>query len=158
MFFLNRQCVKTHCLLVFLVFFFQINFINASEKLINNSSIYPKYCSFSDFLFQLEVADTPEKQAVGLMHRKSLPTRNAMLFIFPFEKRSVFWMKNTYVALDIIWLNKNKKVVYIKKGALPLNTEYLVTPIPAKYVLEINAGLADKLAIKIGDFANFIFY
>jgi hypothetical protein len=89
------------------------------------------------------------------MHRDSLAKDSGMLFIFPTPKRAKFWMKNTKIPLDIIWMNTQLKVVHIKHNATPFSTESLISPTEAKYVLEINAGMAQSLGLKIGDQLEF---
>ncbi|MDP2909631.1 MAG: DUF192 domain-containing protein, partial [bacterium] len=91
------------------------------------------------------------------MGGESLEEDAGMLFVFDKEDFYSFWMKNTLMPLDMIWINENNKIVYIQKNARPCETEKCqnyATPEKAKYVLEINAGLADKYGIKIGDIVN----
>lgn len=81
-----------------------------------------------------------------------------MLFVFKEEKPRSFWMKNTLIPLDIIFCNKNKEVVSIAKNVQPCETEECESirqTQKAKYVLELNANIADKINLKIGDKLNF---
>jgi hypothetical protein len=102
-----------------------------------------------------EIADTPEKLTQGFMFRKKLHKTQGMLFIFPYNNNWSFWMKNTFIPLDIIWLNENKEVVYIQHDAPPctqkLNCKQYFPPasIKAKYVLEITAGLTTEHKLSI---------
>ena len=108
--------------------------------------------------FYVELAQTQEERSRGLMYREILDEDNGMLFIFDEEKEHYFWMKNTLIPLDIIWINKDKEVVDIKKNIQPCVEEECETFKPsdkAKYVLELNAGQSDKNNIKIGDRFNF---
>lgn len=92
------------------------------------------------------------------MNRENLPLDQAMLFIFSAEARHGFWMKNTLIPLDIIWLDKNQKVVFINKNTPPCGQEPCEIIKPdrdALYVLEINAGLADKTKLETGDKMTF---
>jgi uncharacterized membrane protein (UPF0127 family) len=73
-----------------------------------------------------------------------------MLFIFENEKPLYFYMKNTYIPLDIIYINAQKKIVSIAKNAVPLDETTLPSDYPAKFVLEVNAGLTDRFEIKPG--------
>lgn len=100
--------------------------------------------------FDIEIADTPEETELGLMNRKVMNENQAMLFIFPYEKVLTFWMKNTYIPLDIIYFDTNNKIVHIAKNAIPFNEELIPSEMPALYALEIKAGLSDKLGIKTG--------
>lgn len=104
--------------------------------------------------FSVEVADTPDKQQLGLMFRDSMPEDHGMLFIFPNERMRSFWMRNTRISLDIIYFDADYRVVSIAKGAKPCRTTRCPgypSDGPAKYVLELNAGLADQLGLQVGD-------
>ena len=79
----------------------------------------------------------------------------AMLFIFSDEKIRSFYMKNTLIPLDIIYLNALKQVINIKKNATPLDEQSIPSIAPAQYVLEINAGLSDQWKLKVGDQINY---
>ncbi len=101
-----------------------------------------------------EIADTEEARAKGLMFREELCKDCGMLFVFPDNKERSFWMKNTYLPLDIIYINENNTIVSIRKKALPCNTEKCASYPSiklAKYVLEVNAGFADYYEINAGD-------
>jgi len=109
--------------------------------------------------FQARVARTIDQQRRGLMNEAYLPKDAAMLFVFHNVGRHPFWMKNTLIPLDIIWINKNKKIVYIKEDFLPCRSEQCPDENPdvdALYVLEVNAGTAKKLKIQIGDKVDFL--
>lgn len=101
--------------------------------------------------FNIEIAETDYERQRGLMDRKSMKDDQAMLFIFPDIQMRSFYMKNTYITLDIIYLDNSNKVVSIQKNAKPLDESSLPSTAPAKYVLEINGGLTDKLFITEGD-------
>jgi len=112
-----------------------------------------KVC-FNENCFYVEIAETSEEKSRGLMYRESLAENRGMLFIFNQEGPYSFWMKNTLIPLDIIWLNQDKEVVFIKKSVQPCPDEKCPSIKPdreAKYVLEINGGLSDKINLKIGD-------
>ncbi|MFO0781168.1 MAG: signal peptidase I [Candidatus Gracilibacteria bacterium] len=102
---------------------------------------------------RVQVARDSMERTVGLMHRFSMPQDEGMIFLFEDEKPLVFWMKNTFIPLDIIYASADWRVVSIQKNAQPCNVE----PCPlypstqkAQYVLEINGGLSDKLEIQEG--------
>lgn len=104
-------------------------------------------------IFKVEIADTPELRSKGLSGRGYLKPDEGMLFIFPFPGNYGFWMKNMKFPLDIIWI-KDNKIVGMIIGAEPEMEEPLTVynpPEPIDKVLEINAGLTQKLGIKIGD-------
>ncbi len=104
--------------------------------------------------FTLEIAQTQEERQKGLMFRTSLDQDAGMLFILQEEGIYSFWMKNTLIPLDIIWINKDKKIIYIKKDVPPCKEDPCSSYSPeetALYVLEINAGLSKKYEFKEGD-------
>lgn len=105
--------------------------------------------------FDIEFAEDEYETQTGLMHRGSMQNNQAMLFIFPNEQIRSFYMKNTLISLDIIYLNEAKKVVSIQKNAKPMDETSLPSKSPAKYVLEINGGLSDQLNIVEGDSISF---
>lgn len=99
----------------------------------------------------IEIADTDYDTQTGLMYRNSMADTQAMLFIFENEQPRSFYMKNTRIPLDIIFIGENKKIVSFQKNAQPFNETSLPSNTPAKYVLEVNAGLADKWQLEVGD-------
>jgi uncharacterized protein len=103
----------------------------------------------------IEVADNEPERMRGLMDRFNLPEQAGMLFVFPDEDLRSFWMKNTYISLDIIYINKNKEIVSIQKYTQPQTTGAIPSEKPAMYVLEVNAGLADNYGINPGDKIEF---
>jgi len=112
-----------------------------------------KVC-FKNNCFDVELAITDEEQMQGLMFRKSLARNRGMLFIFKEEEMSSFWMKNTLIPLDIIWINENKEAVFISENTQPCKEDSCFSIAPdkkAKYVLEINAGISKEIGLKVGD-------
>jgi uncharacterized membrane protein (UPF0127 family) len=104
--------------------------------------------------FSVEVADTREKQALGLMFRDSMPMDHGMLFIFPREAPRSFWMKNTRIPLDIMYFNERLELVSMSQNTPPCRTRRCPSypsALPAKFVLELNAGLASELGVETGD-------
>lgn len=99
----------------------------------------------------VEIARTPDEQALGLMYRSSLPQDHGMLFLFPEETDHRFWMKNTYVALDMIFIAADGHVAGIHPNAVPLSEAPISIAKPAKWVLEVNAGWAEKHGVAPGD-------
>lgn len=116
------------------------------------------YKSTSDILitqFDIEIADNDYEVQTGLMHRKSMQDDRAMLFIFPDSRMLSFYMKNTYIPLDIIYIDKDKHIVSIQEKSNPMDETPLPSQFPAQYVLEINAGLSKKLNLNVGDSIEF---
>lgn len=101
--------------------------------------------------FDIELAEDAYETQTGLMNRGSMQNNQAMLFIFPDVEMRSFYMKNTLIPLDIIYIDETEKVVSIQKNAKPMDETALPSKAPAKYVLEINAGLSDQLNIVEGD-------
>ncbi|MFT5215441.1 MAG: uncharacterized membrane protein (UPF0127 family) [Glaciecola sp.] len=105
--------------------------------------------------FDIELAEDDYETQTGLMHRGSMQNNQAMLFIFPDVKTRSFYMKNTLISLDIIYIDDTQKVVSIQKSAKSMDETSLPSKAPAKFVLEINGGLSEKLNIVEGDSISF---
>ncbi len=113
---------------------------------------------FSGTCFRVELAVTQPERSQGLMHRESLPADAGMLFIFGAERPYSFWMKNTLIPLDIIWLDYSRRVIHIEPDVPPCKADPCPSYGPeanALYVLELNAGKAREAGIKPGDTAEF---
>ncbi|MEM6725861.1 MAG: DUF192 domain-containing protein, partial [Bacteroidota bacterium] len=91
----------------------------------------------------IEIADSPRYIDQGLMYRKSMAPNQGMLFVMPVEKPQAFWMKNTFVPLDIIFVNAAFEVVSIQANTTPLSETSLPSGKPAKYVVEVVAGFSE---------------
>lgn len=99
----------------------------------------------------IEIADDEYATQTGLMYRSSMDNSQGMLFVFPDTDDRSFYMKNTQFPLDIIFISEDKTIVSIQKNAQPMNETSLPSEAPAKYVLEINAGLSDNWTLEKGD-------
>jgi YVTN family beta-propeller protein len=103
----------------------------------------------------VDVANDPEEQSRGLMFRKSMEWNNGMLFVFEDVKYLSFWMKNTYIPLDMIFVDKDLRIVDIKEDVQPCLQEDICPSYPskqpAKYVLEVNAGFVQQNGIRVSD-------
>ncbi len=129
----------------FFFFFFQaFNFLNAYELKFGQVKI-------ENFMFKVEIADTKEKRKNGLMFRSSLNKDQGMLFILPESSIANVWMKNTELSLDIIFISEENIIVDLLKEVMPLSEKIYTSKMAAKYILEINSGLIDKLGVNIGD-------
>ncbi len=105
---------------------------------------------------EAEVASTDAERATGLMNREFLPRYSGMLFVYGSEAQRTFWMKNTLIPLDIIFLNSNKEVVSISSNTVPNQTDKLYySKFPAQFILELNAGMAEELEINTGNVLEF---
>lgn len=120
-------------------------------------------CSFSSFMVihtavgdvpvSVEIADNLEEQTVGLMYRTSLDENHGMLFVFENEEQKIFWMKNTKIPLDIIFIDADGVIVDMKENFQPCTVEECEKYYskPAQYALEVNAGFMEEKGIRVGD-------
>ena len=106
---------------------------------------------FEDSCFEVEIADSIPEQSKGLMFRESLDENKGMLFIYQEERELAFWMKNTLISLDIIFIDANNKVTQINQ-ADPCKKDLCQTYKGyGKYVLELNQGASDNIELEVGD-------
>lgn len=107
-------------------------------------------------IVDIEIADNDQERTQGMMYRTSMPYSRAMFFIMEYEREQSFWMRNTKMSLDIIYVNGNKEIVTVYKHMQP----YSNSPIPsfkkAKYVIETSAGFCDRFGIEEGNFIEFV--
>lgn len=139
-------------IIIELIIYFFMSGINKNKKAnvcINNNC------------FDVELAKTEKERSVGLMFREEMAENEGMFFIFEKPGNYGFWMKNTLIPLDIIWIDEDNKIVFMQKSAQPCkegeDCKSINPNTVAKYVLEINAGLTDKLGLKEGDAINFLY-
>ena len=102
-------------------------------------------------VFSVEVATTEEEKQTGLMYRKELADGKGMLFDFNPEQEVSMWMKNTYVSLDMIFIRADGRILRIAENTEPLSTRIISSKGPARAVLEVVAGTAQKYGIRPGD-------
>jgi uncharacterized protein len=108
-----------------------------------------------EFTVQVEIADTPAKRELGLQYRRELPEDQGMLFLFPSEQVLSFWMKNTPISLDMLFINSQRKIVGIIHETVPFSTTPLSVAMPSQVVLEILGGLSRRRGISAGDSVSF---
>lgn len=104
----------------------------------------------------VELARTPQEWQKGLMYRERLSPFEGMLFWGEVERPQSFWMKNTLISLDIIFISRGKKIVSISKRAMPMSEDLLKSSAPAQYVLEVLGGQSDKFKWEPGDSVEFL--
>lgn len=104
---------------------------------------------------EIEIADTDYDIQTGLMYRSSMKKNQGMLFVFPNVIERYFYMKNTKIPLDLIFIDNNKTVVSFQQNAKPFDESSLSSNIPAQYVLEVNAGFVGEWNIKVGDHVTY---
>ncbi|NLH79834.1 MAG: DUF192 domain-containing protein [Phyllobacteriaceae bacterium] len=101
--------------------------------------------------FEIEIVDTDESRAEGLMFRKQMAPDHGMLFDFRREQPVWFWMKNTYLPLDMIFARADGSIVSIATDAVPLSEDTISSGGSVRFVLEVNAGTAARLGLAPGD-------
>ncbi|HEX7324595.1 MAG TPA: DUF192 domain-containing protein [Rhodanobacteraceae bacterium] len=114
--------------------------------------------TIADHTFDVEVATTMAEREHGLMDRTSMPANHGMLFVFSQAEPLTFWMKNTLIPLDMLFFNSQRRIVSIQADAVPCKADpckLYPSNVPARYVLELNAGTAAKLGLRVGDTATF---
>ena len=102
-------------------------------------------------IFEVEMAVTPQEQETGLMYRRELPDGKGMLFDLGSERPAVFWMKNTYVSLDMIFIRADGSIARIAENTTPLSEARVSSGAPVRAVLEVVAGTSKRLGIEPGD-------
>jgi len=102
-------------------------------------------------VFQVELATTPEEQERGLMFRRELPPGQGMLFDFHVDQPVSFWMKNTYIPLDMIFIRGDGRILRIAENTEPLSEKLIPSGGAVRAVLEVIGGTAKKLGITTGD-------
>lgn len=142
--------------IILLVVFTSILVLVLSFLSENKKIEIPKTLKIGGVTLNIEVADTNIKRELGLSGREGLQENEGLLFIFDKEGSYGFWMKDMSFAIDIAWLDKNKKIIYIKSDvSLATYPEVFSPTAPALYVLEVNSRFFENHQIKIGDLAEF---
>ncbi len=165
---LMMQITVVIVLIAFAAYFIFSNILNSEkpvnndlEKAMNSRSAY-SFVKEGELLFtdmkgefktkiDAEIADDNLQRELGMMFRDKLNEDQGMLFIFDTEQPQSFWMKNTILPLDIIYVNSKMEIVKIQKNAEPFSENSLPSVKPAQYVVEVNAGYCEKFGIKEGD-------
>ena len=103
----------------------------------------------------VEIVHTPATRQRGLMFRDTLPSDAGMLFLFEEERQQRFWMRNTNIPLDMIFIRTDRSILGIVENAEPHTDDSRFVPGPSQYVLEVNAGFARKYGIEAGMMVRF---
>ena len=136
---MNRQSVAAWCLLA--------GVVSAAHA---GCRVEMESTAGAPAVFELEVARTPETRALGLMGRTKLSPHGGMLFDFGVEDRPVFWMRNTPLSLDILFVSAGLRVVNVVANATPNSDQLLPAAGPARYAVEVAAGEATRLGVVPG--------
>lgn len=102
-----------------------------------------------------EIADTDTERSLGLMNRTTLADDAGMLFVFDEAAVRSFWMRDTYISLDIIFIGSDKTILYIEENTTPLSETAIAPEVQTQYVLEVNAGYAAEHGLSVGDDVRF---
>lgn len=155
---LTIQKIVIAVLAVALIGFFIVNnFITKEPKVEYYTFTKEGELTFTDSLgtlktkIDLEIADNEYERELGLMNRNEMQENQGMLFIFPIQKDLSFWMRNTLISLDMIFVNDQKKIVTIQKNTKILSETSYPSSEPALYVVEVLAGFTDRHNIQVGD-------
>lgn len=153
------MCFKQYIFLFTGIFILNITACKEDKKIIKQTEVkFTKEGELSIFksdssqvALDIEIADTDFDIQTGLMYRNTMAQNQGMLFVFNDTQKRYFYMKNTRIPLDIIYIDDKKKIVSFQKNAIPFDESSLPSNVPAKYVLEVNAGFVDTKAIRVGD-------
>ncbi|WP_424981338.1 DUF192 domain-containing protein [Maritalea sp. S77] len=104
-----------------------------------------------DIPITVEMADTPELRRKGLMFRTKMPRDEGMLFDFKETREVAFWMRNTFIPLDMIFIDERGFIKHIHQNAIPQDPTSIPSQHPVRFVLEINGGLSAQYGLKVGD-------
>ncbi len=115
-----------------------------SEKLVVQTAVGPVN-------FDLEIADTPDERADGLMFRTDFPPDRALIFVFERERPVTFWMKNTPKPLDMLFVDTGGTIVTIRENSVPFSPDMIGSDAPVRFVVEVNAGIVAQYRIAVGD-------
>ena len=121
-----------------------------AEPVCSASAVFLITPSGTQMRFSAEVADDVDERALGLMNREKLAASAAMLFVYPKPQRAMFWMKNTLIPLDLLFLDETGTVASVHAMAQPLDESRIDGGEDVKFVIEIDGGLAQKLGISPG--------
>ncbi len=156
--------IKTYEIAILTVIIAVIIYFLFFQSLISNKNTNTEYTfkkegvlTFIDSLgvvktkIDIQIADNDYDRELGLMFRKSMQENRGMLFIFPKEDIQNFWMHNTYIPLDMIFVNAKNKIITIQNADKTLSDQTYSSIKPAKYVIEVNLGFSKKYGLKVGD-------
>ena len=136
---------------VIIAVFFIVFWVNGSNRDFVDEK-YDTAIKVGEHEIIVEVVDDEEERSRGLGGRKNLPGNSGMLFVFEIPAKYSFWMKDMLFSLDIIWIDENKKIIAISENILPETYPASFSPSePVKYVLEVNAGWAERNEVGGGE-------
>ncbi len=101
--------------------------------------------------YTVEVAQSPQAQETGMMYRRAMPADHGMIFPFATARVLTFWMENTWLPLDLVFIGDDGKVAGIAADAKPMSRDIISSQVPARAVLELNGGEAARIGLRVGD-------
>ena len=119
--------------------------------LFDKTNLTAEHANGGKTVLRVELADTPEKQARGLMYRTEMDENAGMLFDFKAPRPVTMWMANTPLSLDMLFFDRNGTINEIISGTVPFSRESIPSAFKSRGVLELNAGAAQRLGLKVGD-------
>ncbi len=134
-----------------ILFAFTASPLHAEQELMLRDTITIQKSDGQSVVFDVEMALSLKDQEKGLMHRTSMPNNEGMLFLFPGLGQRIFWMKNTLIPLDILFIDMDGTILHIHHMAKPQDLTQITSEEPSRAVLELNGGISAKLGIKKGD-------
>ena len=146
---MRDQKMKKRLLFFSLMYLMFLQCLYAAD--FNISKISISRDGFPKHEFVVELATTEDERSLGLMFRKKLPQDRGMLFIYKSERVVKMWMKNTFIPLDMLFLDKNGFITHLVKETRPLSLEIISSMGNVLGVLELLGGTSEKLGIRIGD-------
>ena len=136
-------------LTLFAAFLLLLPYVGATWA--DNASLAVETANGGKHVFTVELATTREQQATGLMFRRDLAPGHGMLFVYPGTSPVAMWMKNTFIPLDMLFIDTQGRITHIVERTVPESTELIGSKGPVKAVLEVRGGTASRLGIKVGD-------
>jgi len=125
---------------------------NELDEAFERKSIFISSSNLTCNHFKVWLAVTRKQQMRGLMHVRNLPKNSGMLFVYPDNNTRAMWMKNTYISLDMIFIDENGYVSSIQKNTEPLSLRTIRSKKPVKYVLELSNGMSDQIKLRENDY------
>lgn len=144
---------KRYYIFIVIIFLIAIFFVFFNQDKKENI----KYVEIAGKIIKVELATTKEAQEKGLSGRENIKNGEGMLFVFKKSQKNYFWMKDMNFSIDIVWINKENKVVFIKQNAIPSSYPEIFGPdVDNKYVLELESGFSRENNLKIGEIVKFL--
>lgn len=127
----------------------------AESSSISVANVVLKPASGEPVILTVEIAQTPEERRQGLQGRENLAQDHGMWFVFEDDGQDPFWMRNTLISLDILFIDADDKIVDIVKDTVPNSEDLIVSRHPYRFALEVAAGVSDRHGLRVGDAVEF---